>query len=142
MVVGFFIFFLLYQSLAYLILQGFSGMIMGITAGSLNGIVAMITFLGILDFLMISTMYYLGKLCIVDLPSLIIGWAGGHGASQGTPETMGGPGRHVGVDAMLGAATGAAMRGPEGGPEESPDQPNKPRPVGPAPTKTNYRRRR
>lgn len=142
MVVGFFIFFLLYQSLAYLILQGFSGMIMGITAGSLNGIVAMITFLGILDFLMISTMYYLGKLCIVDLPSLIIGWAGGHGASQGTPETMGGPGRHVGVDAMFGAATGAAMRGPEGGPEESLDQPNKPRPVGPAPTKTNYRRRR
>ncbi len=142
MVIGFFIFFILYQSLAYLILQGFSGMVTGITAGSLNGIVAMISFLGILDFLLISSMYKLGRLCILDLPSLVIGWAGGHGASQGTPDTTGTPGRHVGVDAMFGAATGAAMRGPEGGPEESPDQPNRPRPVGPAPTNTNYRRRR
>jgi hypothetical protein len=110
MILGFFIFFQLYESLAFLILTGFGAMVAGVTAGSLTGIIAIISFICVLDFLMISSIYALGKLCIVDLPSLIIGWTGGHGSSQGTPD-LGTPGRHQGVDAFAGAVTGALLRG-------------------------------
>lgn len=110
MIGGFFIFFQLYESLAFLILTGFAAMVSGVTAGSMSGIVAIISFICVLDFLMISSIYALGKLCIVDLPSLILTWAGGHGSSPGTPD-LGTPGRHQGVDAFAGAVTGALLRG-------------------------------
>jgi conjugal transfer/type IV secretion protein DotA/TraY len=112
MIIGFFIFFQMYEALSFLILTGFGAMVSGVTAGSMSGIVAIISFLCVLDFLMISSIWTLGKLCIIDLPSLVLTWAGGHGASQGTPETMGTPGRHQGVDALIGgAATRELLRG-------------------------------
>jgi conjugal transfer/type IV secretion protein DotA/TraY len=115
MIIGFFIFFQMYEALSFLILTGFGAMVNGVTAGSMSGIVAIISFLCVLDFLMISSIWALGKLCVIDLPSLIMTWAGGFGSSMGTPETGGAPGRHQGVDMVLGGvATRELLKGRSG----------------------------
>jgi len=85
MILGFFITFLLLKVLSTLILQGFSAMVSGITAGSLTGIVGIIAMLFILNIVLIESTRRIFHLTFVDLPDRVMAWVGAGGGSVDHP---------------------------------------------------------
>ncbi|MEC4683080.1 MAG: DotA/TraY family protein [Nitrospirota bacterium] len=82
LVLGFFMVFELSDALMFLINNGFGAMVAGITAGSLTGIVGMLSLLLGVNILMIGGMSKLFHFSFVSLPGQVLSWVGAH-ASHG-----------------------------------------------------------
>ena len=85
MILGFFITFMMLEALSSLILQGFSTFVSGITAGSLTGIVGILSMLFVLNVVLLESTRRLFKLTMIDLPSSVMAWVGSSGSSIDHP---------------------------------------------------------
>ena len=85
LILGFFAIFEVIEVLTTMILQGFSAMTSGLTAGSLTGIVGIISMLMILNIVLLESSRRLYKLALVDLPTSIMAWVGESGGSFDHP---------------------------------------------------------
>jgi hypothetical protein len=85
LILGFFAIFEVLEVLTTMILQGFSAMTSGLTAGSLTGIIGIISMLMILSIVLLESSRRLYKLALVDLPSSVMAWLGESGGSFDHP---------------------------------------------------------
>jgi conjugal transfer/type IV secretion protein DotA/TraY len=85
MIIGFFVLFMILEALSSLILQGFSTFVSGITAGSLTGIVGILSMLFVLNIVLLESTRRLFKLTMIDLPSSVMSWIGSSGSSVDHP---------------------------------------------------------
>lgn len=82
LILGFFMTFELSDALMFLINNGYGAMLAGLTAGSLTGIVGMLSLLFGLNILLIGGMGKLFHFSFVSLPEQVLAWVGAH-ASHG-----------------------------------------------------------
>jgi conjugal transfer/type IV secretion protein DotA/TraY len=80
LVMGFFAVYFLADAWMYLVNNGFGAMVAGVTAGSLTGIVGMLSLLLSLNILMIGGMGKLFHFSFVSLPPQVLAWVGAHAA--------------------------------------------------------------
>jgi conjugal transfer/type IV secretion protein DotA/TraY len=85
LLLGFFAVFEILEVLTTMILDGFSAMVSGLTAGSLTGIVGIISMLFVLNLVLLESTRQLYKLALVDLPSSVMAWVGESGGAVNHP---------------------------------------------------------
>jgi conjugal transfer/type IV secretion protein DotA/TraY len=85
LILGFFAVFEILEVLTTMILDGFSAMVTGLTAGSLTGIVGIISMLFVLNLVLLESTRQLYKLALVDLPGSVMAWVGESGGAISHP---------------------------------------------------------
>ncbi|EQD24037.1 MAG: hypothetical protein D084_Lepto4C00620G0001, partial [Leptospirillum sp. Group IV 'UBA BS'] len=134
LILGFFMVFELSDALMFLINNGYGAMVAGLTAGSLTGIVGMLTLLLGLNILLIGGMGKLFHFSFVSLPSQVMSWLGAH-ASHGDISSfppddksaqsgMSGGAKTV-ASAASGGAAGMAVSAETAGPAAAPGPPGR-----------------
>ena len=133
LILGFFMVFEISDALMFLINNGYGAMVSGLTAGSLTGIVGMLSLLLGLNILLIGGMSKLFHFSFVSLPGQVLAWVGAH-ASHGDLSSfppddksaqagMSGGAKTV-ATAASGGAVGMAVGAETGAPSASPANPN------------------
>lgn len=114
LILGFFMVFELSDALMFLINNGYGAMISGLTAGSLTGVVGMLSLLLGLNILIIGGMSKLFHFSFVSLPGQVLSWVGAH-ASHGDlssfppDDKSASAGMSGGAKTVATAASGAAV---------------------------------